>query len=149
MNHSEDIQYKTPALQLYPSASYSSGKYPGNSSKNIRSFELIVPSAQRQKVASEREAILFLGSVTPDSKVTITEEGFTVSSIFILKNIGETPLRFYTSFDPTGPVPDNTPVLQPGDEDEYTALELGAKGNKFLMVYNPDKENVGDYVVEV
>jgi hypothetical protein len=92
---------------------------------------------------------VFTGTVLPGAKVTIMEGGFTATSSFIFENSGDAVLRIYIAAKADDPVPETAPELQPGEDDEFTPAQLGAAGNTFLMVYNPDTTENGDFVVEV
>ncbi len=89
--------------------------------------------------------LAFSGSVNSAAKVIIMKDGFTAASVFTVENTGDAPLRFYTAAKADNPVPETAPELQPGKEDEFTPAQLGAAGNTFLMVYNPDASLKGIY----
>ncbi len=109
----------------------------------------IIRKWKRSSKTNGSQVIVYTGEVAAETKLTIIEKEFAETQKFNIENSGETVLHLYLAAAPADEVPTTAIILQPGDEGEYTALQLGAKGNKFLMVYNPDKENMGDYVVEV
>ena len=85
------------------------------------------------------------GMVAALNSVTLMEGGFDANTMFSLANIGGTTLRFYTAKLPTDPVPGTTVELLPGEDAEVFASDLGADTNLFLMVFNPDELNDGEY----
>lgn len=87
------------------------------------------------------------GQVAAESKATIMHGGFDVNTGFSLRNTGATVLQYYTANLPDDIVPSNALTLQPGEEVETFASELGAEGNLFLMVYNTSTTTAGSYEV--
>jgi hypothetical protein len=87
------------------------------------------------------------GDVPAATSVTILHGGFDVNNELSLRNPGKTLLRYYTANMPDDVVPSNTTDLQPGEEVETWVSELGAEGNLFLMVFNPDTSVAGSYEV--
>jgi hypothetical protein len=85
------------------------------------------------------------GKVAALATVTMLEGGFDANSYFNIANIGSTSLKFYTAKLPTDPVSPSAIELVPGEETYVFASELGADGNLFLMVNNPDLANEGEY----
>ena len=125
-------------------------EYLGDPVNGLKFFDQSIVRTESSKPGEPGNGgTVFTGSVNPESKVIIMEGGFTDVTVFTFENSGEAPLRLYTAADPADAVPDNAPELQPGEEDEFTPAQLGAAGNTFLMVYNPDAGLNGDYVVEV
>jgi hypothetical protein len=125
-------------------------EYLGDPVNGLKFFDQSIIRTESSKPGETGNgATVFTGSVKPISKVIIMEGGFTSASAITFENSGEAPLRFYTAAKADDPVPETAPELQPGEEDEFTPAQLGAAGNTFLMVYNPDAGLNGDYVVEV
>jgi hypothetical protein len=125
-------------------------EYVGNPTEGMKFFDQsIIRKWKKSNKPGGSQVVVYTGEVDAETKLTIDEKEFAETQKFNIENSGETILHFYLAAAPADEVPPTAIILQPGDEGEYTALQLGAKGNKFLMVYNPDKENVGDYVVEV
>jgi len=87
------------------------------------------------------------GQVAPESKATIMHGGFDVNTGLLFRNTGATVVQFYTANLPDDVVPSNALTLQPGEEVETFASELGAGGNLFLMVYNTSTTTAGSYEV--
>lgn len=85
------------------------------------------------------------GKVGSLQSTALLEGGFDANSLISLANLGGTTLKFYTAKLPTDPVPGTTVDLLPGEEAEVFASDLGADTNLFLMVFNPDKINEGEY----
>jgi hypothetical protein len=85
------------------------------------------------------------GSVASKGKAMILEGGFDANSSFDILNTGGTSLKFYTTKLPDDPVPGSAMELLPGEQADVYASELGASGNLFLMVYNPDELKEGSY----
>jgi hypothetical protein len=71
--------------------------------------------------------------------------GFDPDTLWHIVNTGGTTLQFYTAMLPTDPVPGSPFELLPGEEAGVFASELGADGNLFLMVFNPDEAQDGEY----
>jgi hypothetical protein len=88
------------------------------------------------------------GTVAPQTSAVIMEGGFDADTLFIISNNGSVPLWFYTAASAGDPVP-ATPSEVASKVKEIPASELGAAGNTFLMVYNPDENNEGSYEVVV
>jgi hypothetical protein len=85
--------------------------------------------------------------VEHEQTATIMEGNFDSNTLFHIINTGGTSLKFYTAKLPTDPVPGSAVELLPGEETDVYASELGAENNLFLMVYNPDLLNTGEYSV--
>jgi hypothetical protein len=125
-------------------------EYVGSPIEGMKFFDQsIIRKWKRSSKPSGSQVVVYTGEVAAVTKLTIVEKEFAETQVFTVENSGETVLHLYLAAAPADELPTTAIILQPADEGEYTALELGAKGNRFLMVYNPDKENVGDYVVEV
>jgi hypothetical protein len=124
-------------------------EYVGNPIEGMKFFDQTIIRKWKRNSKPAGQVTVYTGEVEAEAKLTIIEKEFVETQKFIIENSGETILHFYLAAAPADEVPLTAIVLQPGDEGEYTALQLGAKGNKFLMVYNPDKEAAGDYVVEI
>jgi hypothetical protein len=77
--------------------------------------------------------------------VTILEGGFDANSYFNIANTGTTSLKFYTAKLPNDAVSPSAIEVLAGEETDVFASELGADGNLFLMAYNPDEVNEGEY----
>jgi len=86
------------------------------------------------------------GTIDADEKVILADGGFTADTNYLLKNIGDTQLKFYTA-ESVGIVPENALMLESGAEINVVASQLGTVGNQLLIVYNPDSENTGEYFV--
>jgi len=89
------------------------------------------------------------GTVEKEATATIMEGGFDSNTLFHIINTGGTSLKFYTAKLPTDPVPGSAMELVPGEETDVYASELGAESNLFLMAFNPDLVNAGEYSVLV
>ena len=87
------------------------------------------------------------GKVAAGGKSEILHGGFTGDSEFIFKNTGTTTLQFYTANLPDDPVPGTVLEIAAGQEATALASALGSEENMFLMVYNLDIENEGEYAV--
>ena len=125
-------------------------EYLGDPVNGLKFFDLSILKTESSKPGEGGNGnTVFTGSVNAGSKVIIMESGFTADTIIILENSGEAVLQLYTAAKADDPVPENAPELQPGEEDEFTAAQLGAAGNGFLMVYNPESELNGDYVLTI
>ena len=85
------------------------------------------------------------GTVAPEDIVTVLAGGFDANSYFSIVNTGGTSLKFYSAMLPTDPVSGSALELLPGEEADVYASELGADGNIFIMVNNPDKVSEGTY----
>jgi hypothetical protein len=125
-------------------------EYVGNPTEGMKFFDQsIIRKWKKGSKTNGKQQVVYTGEVDAETKLTIVEKEFAETQKFNIENSGETVLHIYLAAAPADEVPTTAIILQPGDEGEYTALQLGAKGNKFLMVYNPDKEEAGDYVVEI
>jgi hypothetical protein len=89
------------------------------------------------------------GTVEKESTATIMEGGFDSNTLFHIINTGGTSLKFYTAKLPSDPVPGSAIELVPGEETDVYASELGAETNLFLMAFNPDLVNAGEYSVMI
>jgi hypothetical protein len=87
------------------------------------------------------------GTVAAGEKSEILHGGFTGDSEFHFKNTGEITLQFYTANLPADPVPGTVLEVAAGEEATAFASALGSEENMFLMVYNLDIENEGEYAV--
>jgi hypothetical protein len=125
-------------------------EYLGDPVNGLKFFDQSILKTEASKPGEPGpDGIIYTGQVAPGAKVMVTEGGFGATSVITVENAGDVPLKVYTAAKADDPVPENAPELQPGEEDEFTPAQLGAAGNTFLMVYNPDKGLNGDYVVEV
>jgi hypothetical protein len=95
----------------------------------------------------EEPLVPLTGTVAPLKSVTIQEGGLDANTSKWITNTGEVPLQFYTSAKAGETVPDTVLELAPGMQKEVFISELGAEGNTFLMVYNPDEGKEGSYEV--
>lgn len=102
-----------------------------------------------RKPEEEQEVEPLSGAVAAKSSATIMHGGFDANTSFTLVNSGSTVLQFYTANMPEDPVPGSMLELQPGEEVDTYASELGAEENLFLMVFNPDEANAGSYEVMI
>jgi len=87
------------------------------------------------------------GTVAAGEKSEILHGGFSGDTEFIFKNTGETTLRFYTANLPDDHVPGTVLEVAAGEQTTALASSLGSEENLFLMVYNIDTENEGEYEV--
>ena len=87
------------------------------------------------------------GTVAAGGKSEILHGGFTGNSEFHFKNTGNTTLQFYTANLPADPVPGTVLEIAAGKEATALVSALGSEENMFLMVYNLDIENEGEYEV--
>jgi hypothetical protein len=125
-------------------------EYLGDPVNGLKFFDQSILKTEATKPGEPGEnGIIYTGQVAPEAKVTVTEGGFTATSVITVENTGESALKVYIAAKADDPVPENAPELQPGEEDEFTAAQLGAPGNTFLMIFNPDKDLDGDWVVGV
>jgi hypothetical protein len=67
---------------------------------------------------------------------------FTTSAgdVLILFNDGDAPLAIYTATTADAPVPANVLMLQPGEEKEIAAADLGPAGAAILLVNNTSSD---------
>jgi hypothetical protein len=86
-----------------------------------------------------------VGKVASLQSAIMREGNFDASSLLAVNNTGKTILKLYSAKLPTDPVPGTTVDLLPGEEVEVFASDLGADTNMFLMVFNPDEINEGEY----
>jgi hypothetical protein len=108
----------------------------------------IIRRPTRKKTEGElAEEEPMAGQVAPASKATIKHGGFDANTGISLRNTGSTVLQFYTANMPDDPVPGSRVELQPGEEVETFASEMGAEDNLFLMVYNTSSDTAGSYEV--
>ena len=87
------------------------------------------------------------GTVAAGEKSEILHGGFSGDSEFIFKNTGETILRFYSANLPADPIPGTVLEIAAGEEATALASALGSEENMYLMVYNADMENEGEFEV--
>lgn len=91
----------------------------------------------------------FQNSVKKNSRKFIVQRTLDATAEIELSNIGETVLRFYLSDRKTGVSGAVFVELTPGEVKTVTADELGdVTLLHFLMVFNPDLINKGEYTVE-
>lgn len=108
----------------------------------------IIRRPTRNKPESElAEEEPMTGQVAPESKAIIMHSGYDANTGLSLRNPGSTVVQYYTANMPDDPVPGTRVELQPGEEVETFASELGAEGNLFLMVYNTSTTTAGSYEV--
>ncbi len=98
-----------------------------------------------KETANGTEPEIKTGTVEAKSSATILQVGFDANSSWHIVNTGSTTLQFYTAMLPTDPVPGSPFELLPSEEADVFASELGADGNLFLMVFNPDETQAGEY----
>ena len=140
-----EIKRKVAADTLYGNLGSLMEKYKDNPSLIEKFFDLRLLRSTANGNGSTPAPEPVTGKVAALASVTILEGGFDANSYFSLANIGGTSLKFYTAKLPTDPVPGSAIELVPGDESEVFASDLGADTNLFLMVYNPDEINEGEY----
>jgi hypothetical protein len=125
-------------------------EYLGDPVNGLKFFDQSILKTEATKPGEEgEEGILYTGQVAPKAKAIVTEGGFKATSVITIENSGESALKVYTAAKADDPVPENAPELQPGEEDEFTPAQLGAAGNTFLMIFNPDTDLEGDWVVGI
>lgn len=125
-------------------------EYLGDPVNGLKFFDQSILKTEATKPGEPGEnGIIYTGQVAPEAKVMVIEGGFTATSIITVENSGESALKVYTAAKADDPVPENAPELQPGEEDEFTAAQLGAAGNTFLMIFNPEADLDGDWVVGI
>lgn len=125
-------------------------EYLGDPVNGLKFFDQSILKTEATKPGEPGEnGIIYTGQVAPEAKVTVVEGGFTATSVITVENSGESALKVYIAAKADDPVPENAPELQPGEEDEFTPAQLGAAGNTFLMIYNPDTDLDGDWVVGI
>jgi hypothetical protein len=116
---------------------------------NVYFDQSIIRHPSRKKEEGEPEEETLTGAVEAESKATILHGGFDANTSFTLINSGSTALQFYTANMPEDAVPGTRVELQPGEEVETYASEMGAEGNLFLMVFNTSKDTAGSYEVMI
>lgn len=125
-------------------------EYLGDPVNGLKFFDMSILKTESSKPGETGNGdTVFTGSVIAGSKVIIMEGGYTANTAVIIENTGESALQFYTAAAADDPVPETAPELQPGEEDEFTIAQLGAAGNEFLMVYNPETNLNGEYVLTI
>jgi hypothetical protein len=93
--------------------------------------------------------MLFTGTVKKLKAKTIVKRTFEASVMLNLENPGVTVLKFYLA-QVKGAQPGATFVtVNAGEQQTVPVTALGDIANPFLMVFNPDAINNGNYVVEV
>jgi hypothetical protein len=106
------------------------------------------PAKKKEEGGEEADKPL-AGTVEASKSAVVMHGGFDANTEFSLTNPGTTPLKFYTANMPGDPVPGATTDLQPGEQVETWASEMGGENNLFLMVYNPDTSTAGSYEVRI
>ena len=95
------------------------------------------------------QQVLFTGTVKKLKAKTIVKRTFEASVNLKLENPGVTVLKFYLA-QVKGAQPGAVFVtLNPGEQQTVPVTALGDIANTYLMVFNPDAINDGNYVVEV
>jgi hypothetical protein len=89
------------------------------------------------------------GEVLPLQKITMMQGGYDANTSLLITNNGLVRIWVYTTARAEDNVPDTFLELAPGMQKEVFASELGAEGNIFLMVYNPDESIAGNWEVVV
>ncbi len=121
-------------------------KYRDNLSKVEEYFDLsLLRSSNGNGNGNSQPPEPMTGTVAPEAVVTVLAGGFDSNSYFNIVNTGGTSLKFYSAMLPDDPLPGSALELLPGEEADAYASELGASGNLFIMVNNPDKVNEGTY----
>lgn len=105
--------------------------------------------ATRPDEEPEPQPETFTGIVKPGDKAEVMHNGFDVNTMFNAKNTGPVPFDMYTAAEPGNPVPGTTITIQPGEQKDVWASELGADTNTYLMIYNLDTTTEGSWQVTV
>ena len=93
--------------------------------------------------------IFYQNSVKKNSKKFIVQRTLLATDEIELSNIGTTILRFYLSDRKTGAISRTYIELAPDEVKTVSASELGdVTLQHFLMVFNPDLINTGNFTVE-
>ncbi len=93
--------------------------------------------------------IFYQNSVKKNSKKLIVQRTLLPDAELELSNIGDTVLRFYLASTKTGIISAVFIELVPTEVKTVTAAELGnVRDDHFLMVFNPDLINKGEFTVE-
>lgn len=108
---------------------------------------IIRPAVKTNGTAPEPE--VFSDAVAPASSAVIMHGGFDGNTLFHIVNTGSVPLKFYTANMPDDPVPGTALVLEPGEEEDILAADLGAASNLFLMAHNDHAITAGSYEVMI
>jgi len=102
-------------------------EYVGNPTEGMKFFDQsIIRKWKKSGKTNGSQLTVYTGEVKALAKLTIIEKEFAETQKFNIENSGETILHLYLAAAPEDEVPATAIILQPGDEGEYTALELGA-----------------------
>ena len=95
------------------------------------------------------QQVLFTGQVKKNDVHTIVKHTFAATDMLDLENPGVTELQFYLAAV-KGAHPGATIItLAAGTQQTVPASALGDVANTYLMVFNPDLINKGQFVVEL
>jgi len=87
-------------------------------------------------------------TISPTS-VKASTLSFTDETTFSFYNSGHVALGIFTAADANAAVPAGVHILQPDDELEITAVELGTAGNKYLLINNNDANTAGELEINI
>ncbi|MBK5286222.1 MAG: hypothetical protein JJE25_12555 [Bacteroidia bacterium] len=112
-----------------------------------------VPSDANQYFDEEgirnAQQVMFTGHVKPQHTHTIVKHTFAAADNLKLENPGNTMLSFYLA-QVKGAQPGATVItLNAGEQQTVPATALGNIANPYLVVFNPDAINKGEFVVEI
>ena len=95
------------------------------------------------------QQVFFTNSVKATKIKFIVKHTFADADRLRITNTGDVNLKFYLADSKTAPAPVTAITVDAGEIREVTAPELGNIANAFLLVYNPDTLNKGEYDVEL
>ena len=90
---------------------------------------------------------VYSDAVAPVSSTVVMHGGFDGNTLLHIVNTGSVPLKLYTANMPDDPVPGTALELEPGDEEDVLAADLGAASNLFLMAHNDHATTAGSFEV--
>jgi hypothetical protein len=110
-----------------------------------------IPVEQYFDLAAMRKGqqVLFTGSIKKESAHTIVKRTFGAGDNLELENPGVTELQFYLAAIKDAQPGSTVIKLAPGAKQTIVASALGNLADPFLMVFNPDAVNKGEFVVEM
>ncbi len=97
------------------------------------------------------------GGTSSELTITIPKGGakeggfvFTADTVFLLYDSGQTQLAVNTAATSTQTeVPDYAALLEPEDELEKAARDMGMPGDRFLIITNLDPDNDGEITIDI
>ena len=100
------------------------------------------------KILRNSQQVIFTGHVKPNEVFTVVKHTFTETDEVFIDNTGTTALQFYLA-EGKDQRPTATALLIAPGKHTVSVKDLGANGNTFVSVFNPEPNLAGEFEIEI